>query len=123
MSYCFRGPPPASGEEYSAILEAADEARSAMLGFMKDYDAILCPPARHVAPRHGSTLDEGFDLWSYCTVYNLTGWPAVVVRAGEDANGLPIGVQVVARPWREDVALALAARIETLLGGYRPPTL
>jgi amidase len=41
------------------------------------------------------------------------GWPVVVVRAGTSREGLPIGVQVVAAPWREDAALALARQIET----------
>ena len=46
----------------------------------------------------------------------------VVVRAGASPEGLPIGVQLVARPWREDVALAAAEYIETALGGWqRPP--
>jgi amidase len=36
-------------------------------------------------------------------------------------EGLPIGVQVVARPWREDVALALAAEVEAALGGRVAP--
>ena len=45
----------------------------------------------------------------------------VVVRAGSSAEGLPIGVQVVARPWREDVALAVARHIEEALGGWRAP--
>ena len=54
--------------------------------------------------------------------YNLTGWPGVTVPVGMDGDGLPIGVQIVARPWREDVALALGARIEKSLGGYSPPT-
>jgi amidase len=55
--------------------------------------------------------------------YNLTGWPSVVVRGGTSPEGLPIGVQVVARPWREDVALALAARIEQATGGFERPLL
>jgi amidase len=42
------------------------------------------------------------------------------VRAGVSPEGLPIGVQVVARPWREDVALAVAQIIETTLGGWKP---
>ena len=42
--------------------------------------------------------------------FSLTGWPVAVVRAGT-ADGLPVGVQIAAQPWREDVALALAARI------------
>jgi amidase len=53
--------------------------------------------------------------------YNLTGWPSAVVRAGTSEEGLPIGVQVVARPWREDVALAVAKRIEEALGGWQAP--
>ncbi len=53
--------------------------------------------------------------------YNLTGWPAAVVRAGTSSEGLPIGVQVVARPWRDDVALAVAQHIEKVLGGWQPP--
>ena len=60
-------------------------------------------------------------MWSYCTVYNMTGWPGAVVRAGESPDGLPIGVQIVAAPWREDVALALASRIEKSMGGYVAP--
>jgi hypothetical protein len=36
-------------------------------------------------------------------------------------GGLPIGMQVVAHPWREDVALAVAERVEKVLGGWRPP--
>ena len=47
--------------------------------------------------------------------------PGAVVRAGTSSEGLPVGVQLVAPPWREEVALAAAAAIETALGGWRPP--
>ena len=47
--------------------------------------------------------------------------PGVVVRGGTSSEGLPIGVQVVAAPTREDIALAVASRIEMRLGGFRPP--
>jgi amidase len=46
-----------------------------------------------------------------------------VVRAGTDPHGLPIGVQVVARPWRDHVALAVAQVIEGTLGGWQVPAL
>jgi amidase len=58
---------------------------------------------------------------SYTTPASLTGWPAATVRAGTSPDGLPIGVQLVARPWRDDVALAAALAVERALGGYRPP--
>jgi len=122
MTYCFSGPPAVDGERYSAVLEQADRARSQLLGFLRDYDAIVCPVSRRLAPLHGDTLNDTFLMWSYCTVYNLTGWPGLSVPAASSKTGLPIGVQVIAAPWREDVALALGARIEALMQGYcRPP--
>ena len=70
--------------------------------------------------KHGTTYDI-LDSFSYTMSYNLTGWPAAVVRAGWMTGGLPIGVQIVARPWREDVALAVAKTIESACGGFQPP--
>ena len=103
------------------LLEAIDAARSDALRIFDDYDVILCPPS-HALPRpHGASHGYSFDDWSYMTVYNLLGWPGVSLRAGTGADALPVGVQVVAAPWREDVALALASRLESLMGGFRPP--
>ena len=53
----------------------------------------------------------------------MAGWPGAVVRCGSSAEGLPIGVQVLAAPWREDVVLAVAAALEAAFGGWRPPAL
>ena len=58
---------------------------------------------------------------AFCMVHNLTGWPAAVVRGGTSPEGLPIGVQIAAKPWREDVVFAVAGVIEENLGGWRPP--
>ena len=109
--------------EFTALLEEVDEYRSQMLAFMEFYDAILCPPEGTPAMPHGGTYEGDVRLgFSYASAYNLTGWPGVVVRASAMPDGTPIGVQVVSRPWREDVALALAQHIETALGGWqRPP--
>ena len=104
-----------------ALLEAIDMARSRALAFFEDYDAILCPPAHALARLHGSSRADSFDDWSYMTIYNLLGWPGVSLRAGSSAGGLPVGVQIVAAPWREDIALALGQRVEKLMGGYRRP--
>ncbi len=108
--------------EYTAKLEMRDEFRSKMLAFMEDYDAILCPPAAAEAIPHG-TWHQGQSkgTFSYTSVYNTTGWPGAVVRVGTSGDGLPIGAQVVARPWREDVCLALASVLEDALGGWRMP--
>jgi amidase len=101
-----------------------DQYRAEMFAFLKRYDAILCPVYTQAALSHGtSTLDENFRGFSHTMAYNLTGWPGAVVRCGESAAGLPIGVQIVARPWREDVALAVAGWLEEAFGGWQAPCL
>jgi amidase len=46
-----------------------------------------------------------------------------MISCATSPEGLPIGVQIVARPWREDVALAVASFVEEAFGGWRPPRL
>ena len=104
-----------------ALLEAIDAARGRVLAFFADYDAILCPASFAIARPHGASHADSFDEWGYMQIYNLLGWPGLSVRAGSSADGMPVGVQVVSAPWREDVALALGARIEALMGGFEPP--
>lgn len=102
------------------------------------FDVILCPPCALPAYTHGAGLDLGL-AGGYALLYNLLGYPAGVVpftrvRAGEEVGrrrsrdrverrahevetgsaGLPVGVQVVARRWREHVALAVMRRLEEL---------
>jgi len=109
-------------KEFNRLIGRWDEFKSTMLTFMERYDAVLLPICAYPGMVHGSTNDR-LAAFSYTMTFNLTGWPAAVVRAGTSQDGLPIGVQVAARPWREDVALALVGSIEQQLGGYRPPPL
>jgi len=110
--------------EFTAGLEEVDRFRSGMLTFMEQYDVILSPTCAYPAPPHGQLMTDAMRKGtSYTSTYNLTGWPGAVVRGGTSPEGLPIGVQVVARPWREDVALAVAQHLETALGGWQRPSL
>ena len=103
-----------SAAECATVLARWDAFRGEMLNFWQSFDALVCPVNAYAAPLHGSTFDEAhLPGFSYTMAFNLTGWPVVVVRAGTSSEGLPIGVQVVAAPWCEDVALALARQIET----------
>lgn len=108
--------------EFSALLTRWDRVRSAMLSFMERYDLIVCPANAYPAMPHEKVYDQGIG-WTYTRVYNLTGWPAAVLRGGTSSEGLPIGVQIVARPWREDMVLAAAAHLESELGGWQRPPL
>ena len=121
LSYALDFPVPPPGNVLSDLMIELDLVRARMLAFLRDFDAIVCPASPWCAPEHGFEPEERYVAWSHAMIYNLTGWPGVVVRAGMSDEGLPIGVQVVARPWREDVAFALARCIESALGGYRPP--
>jgi amidase len=109
---------------FQSYWEEWDSFRAEMSSFARDYDAILCPVYTHAALPHAtSTQSDNFLGFSHTMAYNLAGWPAAVVRCGEDGAGLPIGVQVVSRPWREDVALAVAGLLEEALGGWKAPKL
>ncbi|HEY8863057.1 MAG TPA: amidase [Candidatus Dormibacteraeota bacterium] len=96
-----------------------DAFRTAMLGFMADFDLIVSPVGPDVAPLYRAKVEPAH-LFSYTSPYSLSGNPCVVVRAGTSHEGLPIGVQVVARNWHDDVALRAAHSIERALGGWRP---
>ena len=101
-----------------------DAYRNTMLGFMKGYDALLSPVLPYVAPLHGTSFDPVLQRGAgYAQMHNLTGWPAATVRIGTSPEGLPIGVQVAARPWREDVALALVRHLEEKFGGWTAPSI
>jgi amidase len=110
--------------EFTALLEEIDQFRSEMLAFMEHYDVILCPVNALPALPHDTWRDafrQG--AFSYTQAYNITGWPGAVVRGGTSPEGLPIGVQIVAHPWREDVALAVTQYLEGVLGGWQWPSL
>ena len=110
---------PVSLPEFTQELSRWNVYRSEMLAFMEPYDVLLCPVSATPATRHDDP--DGPDF-TYTFAHNLTGWPGAVVRCGTSAEGLPIGVQLVAHPWREDVALAVAHYLETNLGGWQSPS-
>ncbi len=109
--------------EFTELLERQDQARTKLLQWVKDYDAVLCPAGGKPA----EPINLGDDPVrrepgrGYTGLYNSTGWPAAVVRGGALPEGLPIGVQVVGQPWREDVVLAVCQYLESKTGGWQKP--
>jgi len=99
-----------------------DSFRSDLYRSLSRCDILLSPVAALPAVPHGSsTTDAVFPGFSYTMTHNLTGWPAAVVRCGTSSDGLPIGVQIAAAPWREDLVLRIASELERLLGGWQAP--
>lgn len=113
---------PLAGDELTALVEAVDDVRASMLRWMGDVDLIVSPVLPRPALPHGVGFTSAF-VDTYSEVHNLTGWPSGVVRGGTSPEGLPIGVQLVGGPWREDVVLAAAKVVEDALGGWRAPSI
>jgi len=122
--------PAHTGESLLAAWLGRDEVREKILLQMRKYPVLICPTAAIPAFRHGERewQVEGktvkyLDAWSYCEWFNLLGFPAAVVPMGYSEQGLPIGVQIVGRPWEEEVVLAVAARLEKERGSWKAPPL
>jgi Asp-tRNA(Asn)/Glu-tRNA(Gln) amidotransferase A subunit family amidase len=120
--------PPHTGDSLLAAWLARDAVREKILLQMRKYPVLICPTAAIPAFRHGERewQVEGktvqyLDAWSYCEWFNLLGFPAVVVPMGHSDEGLPIGVQIVGRPWEEDIVLAVAAQLERERGPWTAP--
>lgn len=90
---------------------------------MEEYPVLLCPVASIPAYPHGQrewTIDGQTvsypHVFSYSQVFNMTGNPAAVVPIGTSPEGMPIGVQVVSRKFEDATAVAVARKLEVLLG-------
>ncbi|MGH9584567.1 MAG: amidase [Bryobacteraceae bacterium] len=111
----------ASGAQFARRWAQWDEYRAQLARFFQQYDAILCPVYTQPALRHGeSRIDSNFEGFSYTMAWNLAGVPAAVVRCAE-WQGLPINVQIVAKPWCDLTAIALCEAIESEFGGWKAP--
>jgi amidase len=108
-----------TAEEVERSLFYWDRLRPCMLPFIATYPLVLSPAAQKPAVPHGEDAGE----IPYTLTWSLVGYPAVVVRAGTSAGGMPVEVQIAAAPCREDLALAAAAIIERALGGWSAPSL
>lgn len=97
-----------------------DRFRRTLLAFVEPFDAIVCPVAENSAPLHGAIRPQEY---VYTLPFSLVGWPVAVVRGGSSDNAMPIGLQVVAKPWREADAVAVASVIESALDGWQPPAI
>ena len=104
-----------------------DLLRAKTLEEMSAYPVLLCPVASIPAFRHGErewTVEgetvEYLDAVRYTQWFNVLAAPAAVVPVGRSPEGLPIGVQIVARPFEDEIALGIAAIVDEAFG-YRPP--
>ncbi len=105
-----------------------DLLRMQIFEAMEKFPVLLCPVASIPAFRHGERswqvedqTVQYLDAWSYCEWFNLLGMPGAVVPVTRSPEDLPIGVQVVARPWEEESVLAILQVIEQARGLWKGP--
>ena len=113
--------------EFEGFLTACgerDSLRAAILRQMEEMTILLSPVSSAPAFRHGegnwrSGEKENYrDTMRFSQWLNLAGFPGVAVPVGISREGLPIGVQVIGRPYEEELVLAVAEAIERARGAW-----
>jgi amidase len=122
--------PAPSLDDYISWWLERDRLRATLVEWLAETPLILAPVGATPAYPHGThrvkvgdrTLST-FRAFSHSQTFNVFDLPVVVVPAGRSAEGLPIGVQIVGRPFAEETVLVAAAVIEEALGGWQAPPL
>ena len=119
---------PLTADDLLTAWAEADIIRHRLLEQMREFSLLLCPVASVPAFRHDErewTIDgkqvEYLDAMRYTQWFNLLAAPAAVVPVGRSPEGLPIGVQVVGRPYEDEVVLKVASSLDHAFGYVPPP--
>jgi Asp-tRNA(Asn)/Glu-tRNA(Gln) amidotransferase A subunit family amidase len=122
--------PEPTGRELVENLAARDAMRAALLRQMKDVPVLLAPACGVVAFRHrerrwqaGERAIGLLEAMAPLTWVNLLGLPAIVIPFDMTAEGLPVGIQLIGRPYDEELLLELAVRLEEARGPFPAPPL
>ncbi len=120
--------PPASAWQVVESLAARDAMRRRLLEQMRRVPVLLMPVSAITAFKHRERKFETeskqiglFQAMMTVTPFNLLGLPALVVPMSVDRDGLPVGVQLVGRPWEEELLLEIGERLESARGLFRCP--
>jgi amidase len=107
--------PQCDAAEFARLALEFDHNRTKFLQWVKPYDLVICPANATPAepwPAEPRWNPQPSGNYGYTTTYNSTS-----------PEGLPIGVQLITKPWREDISLAAAAFVEAGTGGYQKPAI
>jgi Asp-tRNA(Asn)/Glu-tRNA(Gln) amidotransferase A subunit family amidase len=111
--------PTATLDEYILSWMERDRLRSELIQWMEKYPILLCPVGATPAYKHdtlkvtvkGQSMGT-FRAFSYAQAFSLFDLPVVTLPVGKSEEGLPIGVQVVGRPYEEEMVMRVAEIIE-----------
>ncbi len=114
----------AASASISLLAHFRGSAGGIVEGFCANFDLLVTPTMACLPPLIGSwrsgtdddplmALINSYPMAVFTSLFNVTGQPAISVPVHyDDAAGLPVGVQLVAAPWREDLLLQVAYSLE-----------
>lgn len=103
--------------DYINALRARRELTDAVNAVLSRYDGLLTLSALNTAPRFDQPTDSLSSASPIQTIpFNVTGHPAISVPTGLGASGLPLGVQIVGRPFDEPMVFRIGRAVEKLSG-------
>jgi len=110
--------PAPTAQDVVLNLSARDAMRTHLFRQMEEFPVLLTPVCGSAAFPHRNRPFDLLKMMEPVTVFNLFGMPAVVIPFGMTPDGLPIGVQLAARAYDEELLLELASRLEEARGPF-----
>lgn len=108
-------------DRFITLLDEALEPWDVWLMPIAATPAFTHRPAWSAIDVEGRSYPHGVANGAYTMLFNLSGHPAVVIPIGQTRDGLPIGMQIVGKRWREMELLAVATVIDNIVGNFRHP--
>jgi Asp-tRNA(Asn)/Glu-tRNA(Gln) amidotransferase A subunit family amidase len=116
-------------ESFQKACVDRDLVRASLLRQLRDVPILLSAVSTAPAFKHGAGNyrpgDSHYyrDTMRFCQWLNLTGFPGLSLPMGQSPEGLPINIQLIARPHEEELLLAVATQLEHARGPWQPPPL
>ncbi len=114
-------------ESFMAACTERDLVRADVLRQLRDVPILLSPVSTAPAFKHGEGNYRAGDPHNYrdtmrhCQWLNLAGFPGLSLPFGQSPEGLPINIQLIARPYEEELLLAVAETLEQARGPWQKP--
>ena len=114
-------------QSFQSACADRDKLRANLLRQLRDIPILLSPVSTAPAFPHGAgSYCPGDpcnyrDTMRFCQWLNLAGLPGLSIPFGRSSEGLPINIQLIARPYEEELLLAVAESLEQARGPWEPP--
>ncbi len=110
-----------TSSEYSLARRNQVVLRRKFEQFFSEFDLLLTPTTPIAAPflEGPDAVEQARRLTRFTSPFNLTGLPAISLPCGFTAQGLPVGLQIVTRPWGEAALLRAAQAYENATDWHR----